>query len=217
VDAQCSKRFAAYGWLKKHIFKDHKVDLPELSQEQDAANKRLMQQQRNFKAGVVGVIEGGAAEVPEELECGICGYKTSATENIVTLSLMLQIYFLNAECPGNATMTDHYLLCHLPRLLARALVWSSSVTGECLKENGYDWFEQNLHYYDDVAQSLFVLARSGFIADIHAFFLCVDVLADDKELHGEIDVVRTTTTTTATTTAPNLLQSLSDVSARIES
>jgi hypothetical protein len=197
VDAQCSKRFSAYGWLKKHILKDHKVDLPELSQEQEAANKRLMQQQRNFKAGVVGVIEGDAAEVAEERECdehecGICGYKTSAGENFVTLSHMLQAYFLHAACPNNVTMTDHYILCHLPRYVASAYVYSNTVTGEVVKGENYELFEHNPSADDDVLESLFDFALGGFIADRDAFFLCLEVIVEDKQCHGEIDLVRNT-------------------------
>ncbi len=194
VDAQCSKRFATYGWLKKHILKDHKVDLPEVSQEQEAANKRLMQQQRNFKAGVVGFIEGGAVEVAEEWECGICGYTTSATENNVTLLRLLQSFGIGfeLECqhPDNLSKTDHGLLCHLPRSLADALVWRSSVSGEWFKEKGYDKFEQNRAAMDDVVDSLLSLACSGYIADLRAFFVCAEVVEEDKQLHGEIDVVR---------------------------
>jgi hypothetical protein len=49
---KCSKRFASYGWLQKHLKKDHNVDLPKLSPEQQQINKSLLQQQKDFKAGV---------------------------------------------------------------------------------------------------------------------------------------------------------------------
>ncbi len=192
MDAQCSRQFSAYGWLKKHILKDHNVDLPELSKEQEAANKRLMQQQRDFKAGVVVVIEGDAAEVAETFECGICGYKTSNNENSVTLSDMLQKYFLNAECPDNVTMTEHYILCHLQRYVASANVHYNNVTGEVVKGINFECFEDNPSANDDVLESLLDFARGGFIADRDAFWKCFAVIQEDKDCHGEIDMVRST-------------------------
>jgi hypothetical protein len=64
------------------------------------------------------------------------------------------------------------------------------VSGEWFKENGYDKFEQNRAAMDDVVDSLLSLACSGYIADLRAFFVCAEVVEEDKQLHGEIDVVR---------------------------
>lgn len=49
---KCNKRFASYVWVQKHLKKEHNIDLPELTSERQQTNRALLQQQKDFKAGI---------------------------------------------------------------------------------------------------------------------------------------------------------------------
>jgi hypothetical protein len=191
---ECNKRFASYVWVKKHLKKDHNIDLPELTQEQQQTNKTLMQQQKDFKATKAGVQHVQQTPTVEQLPsdnsddlslflaeehefvCDVCN--AWGTDRAKAFATDIYLPFISDDEPPAVTLWDHYILKHPERFWNSAISCRRTATGEVFSTEACDDYQDGADY--DCCQIAHRMVEGGHIDGWNDLQLCWNFLKSTK-------------------------------------